>query len=271
LNNLTQPLDFCVLIPCFNNLPGLLSALRSIVYPPEKCCIVVVDDGSSEPLASHRSILEKTTAIPVQVISLPKNQGITQALNTGLKWIETHLQVKYIARLDCADSCQPDRFTSQVAFLDQHPEIGLLGTWCIFSTPDGRLQYKYTTPTTHSEIIAELHFRNVFIHPTVMFRAQLAKNAGYYPEGLNHVEDYGLFMRMAQITQTAILDKFLLTCEINTKGISIANRTAQLQGRYKVVSEFGKDPVLKALGLMKLRLLKLVPYKLIVSLKSRFH
>ncbi|MEW6108496.1 MAG: glycosyltransferase [Nitrospirota bacterium] len=258
-----------MLIPCYNNLSGLIRTLQSICYYPAKLLVLVVDDGSEVPVTSD--ILENANInFPgIHVLNLKQNSGITHALNVGLKWIEDVLHVRYIARMDCADVCHPEKFYKQVSFLDANPSIGFIGSWCIFQTPDATFRYKYTTPKGQDEIVKEMHNRNVFIHPTVMFRAELIKAVGYYPVDYPHVEDYAYFWRMVKRTKTAILDELLVTCEINVKGISIKNRKKQLEGRYKVVSEFGSVLHLKLLGLARLKALMLMPYSLILLLKSQ--
>ena len=50
------------------------------------------------------------TGLQVHVLRLPHNQGITAALNAGLDWIVTHTSAPYIARLDCRDLCDGERF-----------------------------------------------------------------------------------------------------------------------------------------------------------------
>lgn len=256
-------MDVCVLIPCYNNPQGLRASLESIRYHAGRCTVVVVDDGSREPVVLHSS----EWPFEVQVLRHDTNKGITEALNTGLYWITTHLHTTYVARLDCADICAEDRFILQARYLDEHPEVGLVGSWCIFRQPSSGLSYSYTTPATHKEIVNALHFRNVFIHPTVMFRTSLLRHTGLYPTGYPHVEDYVLFWKMALHSRTAILDQFLVTCEINASGISISNRKAQLQGRYRVVSHFGRG-LLRILGMMKMKLMMMLPYGMILRWKA---
>jgi glycosyltransferase involved in cell wall biosynthesis len=261
-------MDVCVLIPCYNNPEGLRTSLKSIRYDPSRCAIVVVDDGSREPVAFDPS----ESQFAIHVLRHDTNRGITEALNTGLRWIVTHLNPKYIARLDCADTCSEERLILQARYLDGHSDVGLVSSWCTFRQPSSGLAYGYTTPTTHEEIIGAMHFRNVFIHPAVMFRTSLLGRTGLYPADYPHVEDYVLFWKMALESRTAILDQFLVTCEINPSGISISNRKAQLQGRYRVVSAFGRG-LPRLAGMMKMKLLMILPYRMIlrwkaVSLKS---
>ena len=47
-------IDFCLLIPCYNNYEGLVLSLKSVVYPTDNFLIVVIDDGSKEGVTLER-------------------------------------------------------------------------------------------------------------------------------------------------------------------------------------------------------------------------
>ena len=125
-------LDFCLLVPCYNNFNGLVASLKTVVYPHDKFLVVIVDDGSDPPLRKDEILQEVGNMFPIQLITGRKNLGITAALNAGLVWIVENTNTAYIARLDCGDLCAPERFTLQVSHLREHPDIGLIGTWCLF-------------------------------------------------------------------------------------------------------------------------------------------
>lgn len=230
--------------------------------------VLVVDDGSAVRITEDTLAPHLDDQIALKVINLETNGGITKALNTGLRWINDHLSVKYIARLDCADLCHDDRFYKQVEFFETHSKIGLVGTWCTFKDPISNFSYTYNTPVTHDKILKEMHYRNVFIHPTVMFRADMVNKVGCYPENYPHVEDYAFFWRIVKRVKTAVIPEVLVVCEINEKGISHKNRAEQLRGRYNVVSEFGVSLQDSVLGLLKLKLLMVLPHNFILKIKD---
>jgi hypothetical protein len=149
-----------------------------------------------------------------------------------------------------------------------HPDIDLLGTWCYFSNPDTKAAYKYVTPTQHQRIKRSMYFRNVFIHPTVLWRSTSLEYFRY-PDTFPHAEDYALFYKILLQKHAAILDEFLVICEINPRSISVHNRLEQLSSRMKVIRSFGSNPILVMAGRLKLFLLKLIPNRLVYQLKLR--
>jgi glycosyltransferase involved in cell wall biosynthesis len=240
--------DFCVIIPCYNDRDGLIESLQSICYNPVKHLVVV----------PH-----------LHIIRLEKNGGITRALNAGLQYIAGRNDIRYIARLDCGDICSPERFESQVEFLDSHPDIDLVGSWCIFKDYSTEEAYRYTIPTEHSDIIRDMHFRNVFIHPTVMWRAGIGNKVGAYPETFPHAEDYGFFYELLQHGRAAVLPHYLMTCAVSPTGISLTYRREQMRSRIKVVRRYGNNAWYRLLGELRLRLWMLLPAQWALRIKKQ--
>ena len=265
---LHKPLHFCLLVPCYNDEAGLVQALKTVVYPFEHCLAVVVDDGSTRPLNAAHIAAEVGTGLPVHVIRLSQNQGITTALNAGLSWIVANTSAPYIARLDCRDRCHAQRFYRQVAFLNEHPQVGLLGTWCRFEEEKTGIAYPYTTPVTNEAIKKEMPGRNVFIHPTVLFRSAFVRQGARYPEDFAHAEDYAFCWRLLGLAEGAILPDYLVTCAITRSGLSYQHRRAQLQSRKKVIKKFGPRGWITKWALIKINLLMLIPKSVLLRLKG---
>ncbi len=264
----SKPLDFCLLIPCYDNFDGLLLSLGTVVYYPDRFMVLVVDDGSTVPVTPASIKSGINIDFPLFVLRNEVNKGITAALNSGLKWIEEKGVANYVARLDCGDLCAPDRFYKQMDFMQKHPDIGLLGSWCVFEDRSKSFRYQYKTPTRHSQIKRAMHFRNVFIHPTVIFEASLSKKVGFYPTNFVHAEDYAFFYQLIEITGSHILDELLVVCEINDKGISLKNRQEQLASRGRIIMQHGTNPFLKIVGVLWVYALLLLPKRLVLHLRK---
>ena len=100
-----------------------------------------------------------------------------------------------------------------------------------------------------------------------MWRYDAIKDNELYPYTYPDAEDYGLFYQLLMKGEGAIIPEYLVTCEINHKGISLSSRKKQLKSRIKVVREYGRNRVLRYLGVFKLRLLLIIPYNLVFALK----
>ena len=89
--------------------------------------------------------------------------GLTVALNAGCALAQAPL----IARMDADDVMLPDRLERQVAFLEAHPEIALLGGGIVLVDEAGReIDREPGRP--------QLDFlvRNELTHATVIMRAE---------------------------------------------------------------------------------------------------
>jgi glycosyltransferase involved in cell wall biosynthesis len=258
-------MDFCLLIPYYNAWNDLIRSVNSIHYHSKKFSILIVDDGSDNPLDKQALSKHISPEIHFDILRLEVNQGIVKALNAGLRFLMRKKSVQYIARLDCGDICDQHRFFRQVNFLNNNPNIDLLGSWCFFKDCKTSRSYLYRTPTDHNKIEREMHFRNVFIHPTVMWRRSVME---LYPENYPHAEDYALFYRLMKKVKCAVLPTALVTCKVNPHGISLMNRKQQLESRIAVVKAMGNSKLFIALGTVKIKLLGLLPYPLIFQLKK---
>jgi glycosyltransferase involved in cell wall biosynthesis len=122
--------------------------------------------------------------------------GIAHALNTGL----THTSAPLIARMDADDIANPERLARQVAYMNEHLEVGVLGTRTRFETTVEKssgmawfVQWQNAIITPHE------HYVKRFVdaplaHPTVMLRRELVEQyGGYATEPLP--EDHELWLR----------------------------------------------------------------------------
>jgi hypothetical protein len=104
--------------------------------------------------------------------------------------------------MDGDDICHPRRLELQVAFLDAHPETGLLA--CTFrhfprsTLKQGMLAYEtwQNTLTDHDLIMRDRFVESPFVHPSIMARRELVENVGGYRD-CGWAEDYDLWLRMA--------------------------------------------------------------------------
>lgn len=260
--------DICVLIPCYNDTRGLITSINSINYYQTRLVVLIVDDGSVKAINKDWLYKQLSITVNIVILRMDENAGITNALNKGLEYIYSHCRPHFIARLDCGDTSSPDRFYRQVAFFDNNPSIDLVGSWCYFKNQLTGAAYKFTTPTQHNAIRQSMYFRNVFIHPTVMWRTDALHDARY-PALYPHAEDYGLFYDILLNKKAAIIDEFLVTCDVNPLGISFKNRFQQLMSRLHVIRNYGTNKWWIAAGTLKLLLLMALPHQMIFNLKKR--
>ena len=158
---------------------------------------VIVDDGSADTTVS---ILESYKDARIRLLTNEQNLGLTRSLNRAL----LHATGEFIARIDADDIALPERLSKQVAYLDAHPEVGLIGSaiWSVDVT--GRRVLK-TVPTQDVIIRWCLLFSNCINHPTALFRRSLLERVGVYDSNIRYAQDYELWSRFSRMTRLANL------------------------------------------------------------------
>ena len=143
-----------------------------------------VQEQQSCVQSSLQSKAAETSAKILTVVKLPVNGGLTKALNVGLK----HATGDLIARMDSDDIAAPNRFELQERFLEEHPEIDIVGgSMQEFDDEHECLNVRHY-PQTHEEACKYIVKACPLAHPAVMMRKRM------FDEGLKYDERY----RMSQ-------------------------------------------------------------------------
>lgn len=167
---------------------ALDSLVNSVVSPDE---VVLVEDG---PLGDElQSVISSfSNKLPVKNVKLASNVGLGKALSIGLR----ECSHEWVARFDSDDICHPARFHTQVAFIQQHENIDIIGTAIAeFESSKDDIHAYRKPPINHDEIVEYAKSRNPFNHMTVMYRKSKVLKAGSYQDNYLY-EDYALWVKM---------------------------------------------------------------------------
>ena len=189
--------EISILMPVRNEERYLQAALDSLYRQTfADWELVAVDDGSRDRTTS---ILAQAARQDRRVrVIRREGGGLVPALNAGLNECRAHL----LARLDGDDICHPRRLELQAAYLNAHPEAGLVA--CTFrhfprtGLKQGMRDYEtwQNGLTDHSLAIRDLLVESPFVHPSVMMRRTILEELGGYQDN-SWPEDYDLWLRMA--------------------------------------------------------------------------
>ena len=194
--------EVSVLMTVYNGLPYLDKAVDSILSQTlEDFRFVIVDDGSIDGTSEYlQSITDHRVTVLTQI-----NKGTAAAANFGLKEIET----PFVARMDADDIAMPHRLATQLAFMKQHPDVGIVGAQV---APIGEVGHgkSLDLPTTHHQIFkAMMAGRHGLAHSSLMIRTQCLNQVGGY-WSLSLIDDWDMMLRMGEVSQLANLDDVLL-------------------------------------------------------------
>lgn len=153
--------------------------------------VVLVCDG---PLTSELDevIEEYTSILPISLLRLPKNVGLSYALNAGLSLCE----FEWVARFDSDDICEPFRFERQMDFIALNPGVAVFGSSILEFTIDPISPHAIRrVPTFHEKIAHTARFKNPLNHVSVFFNNTIVNAHGGYPHYFLN-EDYGLWTEL---------------------------------------------------------------------------
>ena len=155
--------------------------------------IVVVEDGPvpSEVDKIIELVEDKAADIMFTVVRKDTNTGLAAALNTGLK----SCKFEWIARMDSDDIATSDRFEKQIAYIESHPKISVLGgAISEFESDPSVLISTRVVPLEHDGIVRMMKTRTPMNHMSVMYKKQVVIDAGAYSEDFGKLEDYKLWV-----------------------------------------------------------------------------
>lgn len=179
-------------------------ALRSILAQTyEDWELIVIDDGSTD---RTREILSRAQDPRIRFIQEPSgNLGLALRLNQCVRLAHGG----YIARMDADDVAYPQRLERQVRFLQEHPDIDLLGTGAVVFKGAGEVVGRYPTACTHEEICRHPWWGFPLAHPTWMGKRTWFVSHPYH-EGHTRCEDQELLLRSCSDSRFAALQEVLL-------------------------------------------------------------
>lgn len=222
-----------VLLPFRNASASLDAAIASIAQQTHfNWNMLLIDNASTD---ESPGIAKRWVDRDARITLLHESRiGIAHALNTGLN----HAEGAYIARMDADDLSHPERLAKQVAWLEAHPEVGVLGTRTAFSSTVEESRGMRSFVLWQDAIITpHEHYVKRFVdaplaHPTVMFRRALVELHGGYDTG-PLPEDHELWLRwMDAGVRFAKLPEELLTWNDH------AHRLSRTHANYSVDAFF---------------------------------
>ena len=184
---------------------------------------VIVDFGSTDrtiPIIS--SYADQDSRIRLHEIP---TCGLAQARNAGCSLARG----EYIAIMDADDISLPDRLQLEVAFMEKHSEVGLVGgvTECIDAAGAPLAMRSHDFPEEDGEIRSALAVGCTFCQPTVLMRRQAFVLAGGYRPVFVQAEDYDLWLRISERFQCANLKQPVLKYRIHPDQVSMRKRSEQ--------------------------------------------
>ena len=202
-----------VILPVYNAEEFLVEAINSILQQTfEDFEFIIIDDGSTDETTE---IIHAYHDSRIKYLKNPQNQGIVKTLNNGL----LHANGKYIARMDADDISYPTRLEIQYKYLEEHPNIGVIGTG-IELFGDTIHDYRLFSNSS-KKLKAELLFNSCIPHPTAMIRRSiLVDNNLTYNENYYGREDFAPWSEISKYSDIGMINQVLHKYRLHEKQIT---------------------------------------------------
>ena len=182
---------------------------------------IIIDDGSTDSTALMLKEFANRDS-RVRIFS-QENRGRVDSLNRA----SAMSRCKYLARMDADDVAVRDRLLWQVQFMENHPEVGVVGGYVDYINEVGNVVGTRHLPTTNGEIQAALLTDCVLVHPAVLIRKDAFFSAGGYRKAVLEAEDYDLWLRIADRFQLANVSRVVLKYRHHSHQVSVQHCRAQ--------------------------------------------
>ncbi len=234
--------NISVVIPTHNRPGGLAAAVKSVfsqTLPPKE--LIVVDDGSTPPISAD--IFSGCPAgVSVKLLRNGSPKGANNARNRGIR----EAAGEWIAFLDDDDEFFPEKIevVSQ-AINEKGPPVDVIYHPAhIFMVNEG-VSYisKPTSFSSEDDVFRKLLIKNhIGGTPMVVVRKSALVKAGLFDEQLPALQDYELWLRLAQSDYTfSLLKKPLTKYHHITKTKSItSHEDSGLQALYAIEQKYSK-------------------------------
>nr|WP_315539155.1 glycosyltransferase [uncultured Haemophilus sp.] len=173
-------MKLAVILPAYNAENFITECLDSLLNQTfSDFCILAVNDASTD---NTGNILETYAAkdTRLRVYHFSKNQGEPAVMQFAMDMLN-YMNVECVARMDADDICVPHRFEKQIQYLDEHPEIDILGSNALLFN-DGqtdKMTKVSTLPLLDKDIKAHFSLaRDNIINPSSMWRHSSIKALG---------------------------------------------------------------------------------------------
>jgi len=185
-----------IITPSYNQGRYLEQTMLSVLQQDyQRIEYIVMDGGSTD---NSIDVIQKYADKLAYWVS-EKDKGQTDALNMGF----AHANGEILAWLNSDDVYHPGAISAAVAYLQEHPEIGMVYGDLDFIDENDNIIGKFNAAQTDLT-----RLKRGFVHisqPAAFFRAQLWHKVGPLDPTFFFAMDYDLWVRLARVTQLKYL------------------------------------------------------------------
>ena len=226
-----------VVIPTYNRRGYVQEAIDSVLAQTyEDFEVIVVDDGSTD---DTREVVERIRDPRVHYM-YQSNAGRSAARNNGI----AHSAGEYVAFLDDDDLYLPDKLASQVAFLEQHPEVELVAGGGDLVDKECRVIGAWRLWEEQPELRLEacMYGWTLLVCGVLLRRSALGRLDSWFADDLEVAEDTDFFLRLLLAGCTMAWDRRVVARYRLHRGGSQLDKARYSRAHQKRLERFFNRP-----------------------------
>jgi glycosyltransferase involved in cell wall biosynthesis len=192
-----------VLMPVYKGERFVARAIESVLAQSYSDVeLIIVNDGS--PDNSATVIQPYLTDSRVKYIE-QINTGVAGARNAALR----HAKGTYVGLCDQDDEWLPHKAEKQVAYLEAHPEAGLVHGDVDYINESGQLlpHEQYFPAAVFGQCFVRMYMGNPVMAVAAMFRRSAVDAVGGFDPTIKYADDYDLWLRIAAQHAVGYIDE----------------------------------------------------------------
>ena len=183
--------ELSVIMPTYNeDIEALKTCVQSVLQQTfsEFEFLIVVEPGEKNLFfLEDLAIADSRVTIIANEVKL----GVSESRNRALS-VSTG---KYVSLIDGDDYCDVTRFEKQIAFLEFHPDVSLVGSNMSLIDENNHIIGERNYPETFDEIKNRFLYTMTVANPTVTVRRKDIEDIGFYDSEFTKAEDFELWLR----------------------------------------------------------------------------
>lgn len=191
-------MKLCVILPVYNAAKYLEMCLDSLLNQTfSDFIIIAVNDASTD---NSGKILDEYASKDsrISVFHFSENKGDPVATQFALELLR-YMNIEFVARMDADDICILDRFEKQITFLEQNPEIDILGGQMQNIDENGiDLESVSNVPLNDDMIKVNFLLASAnILNPTAMWRNSVISSLPIRYDIAETACDYGMWIQLS--------------------------------------------------------------------------
>lgn len=225
MNKNTKTPLVSVLMPVYNGEKYLNEVIESVLNQTYTSFeFIIINDGSTD---KTEDIILSYSDERICYVKNEENIRLISSLNKGIDLVKG----KYIFRIDADDVCLPKRFELQLDFMENNPDVGLLGTYYeSFNDITGESNKVKMPFLSHPGLRLRLLFSSTIRHPSACIRTSVVKkNNLIFKKEYLHAEEHKFWVEIMKFSKVAVIPEILIKVRVHDESVTANLEAKKIQ------------------------------------------